>query len=78
MVVGVRRYYTASRHWYCPRMRIFHVSPQGGSLVHSSRVANIGRSDPFRYFIMYPEARCPFSSSLEVANGSGEVPVSGA
>ena len=44
----------------------------------SSRVANIGRSEPFLYLIMSPGDRCPLLSSLVVADGSGEVLGSGA
>ena len=44
----------------------------------SSRVANIGRSEPFLYLIMSPGDRCPLLSSLVVSDGSGEVLGSGA
>ena len=55
-------------------MRISHVSPQGVSLVRSSRIANQGRSDPFLYSIMYPGSRCPLLSYLMGADVSGGVP----
>ena len=75
--VGVRRSSPVSRHLYCPRMKILHVSPQGVSLVRCSRVVNLGRSDTLWYFILSPGARFPLLSSLVVVDGSGEVPRSG-
>ena len=76
--VGVRRYYPASGHWSFPRMRIFHLSPQGDSLVHSFRVVSLGRSEPFWYLVMYTGDSCPFLSSIVGTDGSGEVPGLGA
>ena len=42
--------------------------------MRSSRVVNLGRFDPFLYFIMSHGVMYPFLYSLVGADGSGEVP----
>ena len=54
------------------------MSPQGDSLVHSSRVTNLGRSNPFWYFMMSPGDSCSLLYSLVGLDGSGELPWLGA
>ena len=57
ILVGFSRSYTASRLSYWTKIRNYQVSPQGASLVRSSRVVNLGGSDPFWYLTMYFGAR---------------------
>ena len=77
ILVEVRRSSPASRLLYWPKIRIFQVSPQGESLVRSSRVANLGGSDPFWYLNMSFGERCPMVSSLVGEEGSDRVSESG-
>ena len=68
--VRVRRSSLASRILPWPQIRILQVSPQGSSLVRSSRVEDLGGSEPFWYLTIYVGDRCPMEPSLMSAEGS--------
>ena len=77
LLVGFRRYSPASRLLSWPKIRIFQVTPQGASLVRSSRVANLVGSEPFWYLNMSFGDICPMESSLMVVEGSDRATESG-
>ena len=68
--VGVRRYSPDSSISSWPKIRIFQVSTQEASLVSSSRVENMGGSDPFYYLTISSGDRCPMEPYLVGEEGS--------
>ena len=76
-LVGVRRSSPAYRLSSCPKIRIFQVSLQVSSLVCSSRVADMGVSNPLWYLAMSFGGRCPIEPSLVGAEGSDRASQSG-
>ena len=75
--VGVRGSFPASRISSWPKIQIFHVSTQLASLVHSSRVENVGISDPLWYLEMSHVDRGPMEPSIVGAEGSDRASESG-
>ena len=59
LLVIVRRSSPTSRLSYWPKIQFFLVSTQLASLLISSRLVNLGGSDPFCYLDMSFGGRCP-------------------
>ena len=70
ILVGVRKSSRAFSILSLSKFCISQVSPQGASLVHSSRVANLGGYDPFWYINLSFWDRWTVESSLMGAEGS--------
>ena len=70
LLVRVRRYSTSSRILSWIKIRIFQVSPQGASLMRSSRAKKLGRPEYFCYLTMSTGDSFPMEPSLVRAEGS--------